>query len=250
VKRRTLVLTIVAGLLVFLGVLVLYLPASWFASMLPPQLRCAELGGSLWQGECLGLDLQGTKLGDATWNLAPGSALQGRASGDIDVRGKALNARADLDVKLDGSGELRNVTASFPLDPAFIAQFPRDQRGRIVADLKHVVLARGSALTQLQGTIELHDLRQVGANPLTLGSYRLTFDGATPPNGSPTGQLRDLGGPFAVEGTVSLTPPNGYLVQGFITGRSADAERLVREITLGAPPDASGRSAFSFEGSY
>ena len=31
---------------------------------------------------------------------------------------------------------------------------------------------------------------------------------------------------------------------------SADAERLVREITLGAPPDASGRSAFSFEGSY
>jgi general secretion pathway protein N len=250
VKRRTLVLTIIAGLLVFLGVLVLYLPASWFASMLPPPLRCGELGGSLWQGECLGLDFQGARLGDATWNLAPGSALSGRVTGDIDVRGEALNARADLDVKLDGSGELRNVTAAFPLDPAFIAQFPRDQRGRIVADLKHVVLAKGPALTQLQGTIELHDLRQVGANPLTLGSYRLTFDGTTPANGTPTGQLRDLGGPFAVEGTVTLTPPNGYLVQGFITGRSAEAERLVREITLGAPPDASGRSAFSFEGSY
>ena len=55
---------------------------------------------------------------------------------------------------------------------------------------------------------------------------------------------------FAVEATLTLTPPNNYLVQGFITGRSADAERLVREITLGAPPDASGRSAFSFEGSY
>ena len=56
--------------------------------------------------------------------------------------------------------------------------------------------------------------------------------------------------PFAVEATLTLTPPNGYLVQGFITGRSAEAERLVREITLGAPPDASGSSAFSFEGSY
>jgi len=251
VKRRTtLVLTIFAGLLVFLGVLVLYLPASWFASMLPPQLRCTELGGSLWQGECLGLDFQGARLGDATWNLAPGSALSGRVTGDIDVRGNVLSARADLDMKFNGSGELRNVTASFPLDPAFVRQFPRDQRGSIVADLQRVVLADGPALAQLQGTIELRDLRQVGANPLTLGSYQLTFDGTTPASGTPTGQLRDLGGPFAVEGTVTLTPPNAYLVQGFITGRSADAERLVREITLGAPPDASGRSVFSFEGTY
>ena len=103
-----------------------------------------------------------------------------------------------------------------------------------------MVIADGPALAQLQGTIELHELRQVGANPLALGSYRLTFDGAQPANGEPTGQLRDLGGPFAVEGTVTLTPPNTYLVQGFITGRSAEAERLVREITLGAQPDAFG----------
>ena len=65
-----------------------------------------------------------------------------------------------------------------------------------------------------------------------------------------TGQLRDLGGPYRVEGTVKLVPPNGYLVQGYITGRTADAERIVREITLGAVPDASGRSTFSFEGSW
>ena len=248
--RTTLVLTSIAGLLVFLGVLVLYLPASWFGSMLPPQMRCAELGGSLWQGECLGLEVQGAKLGDATWNLAPGSAIAGRLAGNIDVRGNASNARADLDLKFNGTGELRKVAANFPLDPAFVAQFPRDLRGRIVVNLDRALLADGPALAQLSGTIELHELRQVGANPLALGSYRVTFDGATPANGAPVGQLRDLGGPFAIEGTVTLTPPNSYLVQGLITGRSADAERLVREITLGAPPDASGRSAFSFEGSY
>ncbi len=249
-KRRTLVLMTIAGLLVFVGVLVLYLPASWLAPMLPPQLRCAELGGSLWQGECLGAEFQGAKLGDATWNLAPGSAIAGRLAGDVEVRGGALIAHADLDLKLNGSGELRNVTARFPLDPAFVAQFPRDQRGTIVIDLKRVVLADGRALSQLQGTIELHEFRQVGSNPLALGSYRLTFDGTTQSNGTTVGQVRDLGGPFAVEATLTLTPPNNYLVQGFMTGRSASAERLVREITLGAPPDASGRSAFSFEGSY
>ena len=245
-----LVLTGIAGLLVFLGVLVFYLPAGWFASQLPPQVRCAELGGSVWQGECLGLDIQGAKLGDATWNLDTLSGLTGRLSGDAEVRGSALNARADLDVRRDGSGELRNLTARFPLDPAFFAQFPRNQRGNIVADLERVVLASGASLVDIQGTIELHDFRQVGTNPLTLGSYRLTFDGAAQANGTSVGQVRDLGGPFAVEATLTVTPPNNYLVQGFITGRSADAERLVREITLGAAPDASGRSAFSFEGSY
>jgi hypothetical protein len=49
---------------------------------------------------------------------------------------------------------------------------------------------------------------------------------------------------------VTLSAPSNYVVQGFITGRTANAERLVREITLGAPPDASGRSEFSFEGSF
>jgi hypothetical protein len=250
VKRRTLVLTIIAGLVVFLGVLVLYLPASWFAAALPAQVKCAELGGSIWRGECIGLAFQGNKLGDATWNFAPGKAFTRRLDGDVDVRGTAMTARADLDVGFNGAGELRNVTARFPLDPAFISQLPRNQRGQIAADLKSVVLAQGPSVASLQGTLELRDFRQVGARPLELGSYQVTFDGAAQPNGTVVGQLRDLGGPFAVNGTVTLSAPNSYLVQGFITGRTAEAERLVSEITLGSPPDASGRSAFSFEGSY
>jgi hypothetical protein len=249
-KRGTLVLMCLAGLLVFLGVLVFYLPASWFSGMLPPTVRCSELGGSLWNGECLGLEVQGSKFGDATWNMASGKAFTGRASGDVTLRGAALNARADLDIGLKGGGELRNASARFPLDPAFIKQFPRDQRGNIVAEFERVVLADGPSIQSLKGKLALRDFRQVGAHPLELGSYELTFDGTPASNGSVVGQLRDTGGPFIVKGIVTLTAPTNYLVEGFITGRTADAERLVREITLGAPPDAGGRSAFSFEGSF
>src|SRR5262249_37168348 len=111
-RRSSLVLTVIAGLGVFLVVLAFYMPASWFASLLPPQIRCQDLGGSIWQGECLGLALQGSKIGDATWNLAPLRALTGRLAGDIDVRGAALNARADVDTTFAGVGELRNVDLS------------------------------------------------------------------------------------------------------------------------------------------
>jgi hypothetical protein len=136
------------------------------------------------------------------------------------------------------------------MDPALLPQLPRDQRGRLAANLKRLEIVAGPAVRSLEGTLELHDLRQVGARPLELGSYQVTFDGKPQADGNIEGQLRDLGGPFIVAGTVTLAPPNSYLVQGFITGRTADAERLVREITLGAPPDASGRSAISFEGTY
>ncbi len=234
----------------FLAVLALYLPASWFASLLPPQVRCASLGGSVWHGECLGLTFEGGKLGDATWNLSPLRAITGRLSGDVDLRGGAITARSNLDLGFDGSGELTGVDAQFPIDPAVAPQFPRDQRGFVVARLARLVLAAGAAPKSLEGNVELRDFRQVSPRPLELGSYRLTFDGKQQPDGLSVGKLNDIGGPFGVDGSVTFTPPNNYVIRGFISGRTPQAQDIVREITLGAAPDASGRSEFTFENSF
>jgi hypothetical protein len=248
-KRGALLLTVIAGLAVFLVVLALYLPAAWFASALPPQARCADLGGSVWHGECLGLAVNNSKIGDATWNFAPGGALGGKLRGDVNIHGPALTAQADIETTFRGVGELRNVVVRFALDPALSPQLPADKRGNLSADLKQVVIGEAGAIRRIEGALELLDLRQIGARPLELGSYRLTFDGATQPDGSVAGKLRDIGGPFAVEATATLTPPNTVVVVGYITGRTAQAESLVREITAGAP-DASGRSEFRFENSF
>lgn len=247
--RGRLALTFVAGLAVFLGVVFFYLPASWFRSYLPPQAGCAAIGGSVWAGECLGLTVGGAKLGDGTWNLSATSALRGRLVGDADVRGALAHARADLDVSVRGAGELRNVQAQFPLDPAFAPQFPADRRGQVAVDLKRAVFA-DRALKQLEGTIELRDFREITPRLMEFGSYRATFDGLAQPDGRILGNVTDLGGPFRIEGTLVLTPPNGYSFQGYITGRTADAERLVREAIPYARPDASGRSELSLEGTY
>jgi hypothetical protein len=247
--RGRLALTIIAGLAVFLLVLFFYLPASWFRSYLPPQASCTNIGGSLWAGECIGLTVQGAKLGDATWNLAALSALRGRLVGDADMRGALAQAHANLDVSFAGAGELRDLEARFPLDPALLPQFPADQRGMISVDLERAVVAKHS-VQQLEGTVELHDFRQVTPQPIEFGSYRVTFDGKPQPDGRVLGQVSDIGGPFRVEGTLTLTPPNKYEFQGFITGRTADAERFIRQEIPYARPDASGRTPFPIEGTY
>jgi hypothetical protein len=188
-------------------------------------------------------------LGTASWDIAAGAAGTGKLRGTMNINGPVLTARADFDTNYRGEGELRRVSARFDLDPSVLPQLPPEYRGRLSAGLARVVLGPQQQPQLLEGSIELRDLRQTGANPLELGSYQVQFDGKAG-DGRIVGQLRDLGGPFAVQGTVTLAPPRGYVVQGYITGRTADAERLVREITLGAVPDASGRSAFSFEGTY
>jgi hypothetical protein len=251
-RRRSLGLTFAAGAAVFLVILVLYLPAAWLAGALPADVRCGELGGSVWHGECLGLKYADVALGDATWNLGIGSAITGRLVGAFDVRGSAFNARAEVDASFRGSGVLRNIHANLNLDPGLIAQLPPDKRGTVTVNLGRLEVVDG-APRAIEGTIEVRDFRQVGARPFELGSYQAAFDGnsSSGPEGPLVGKLRDLGGPFAIEGTITLTPPRNYVVQGFITGRTADSERLVRrEIALGAMPDAAGRSEFSFEGSY
>jgi hypothetical protein len=248
-RRRSLALTIAAGVAVFLVILVLYLPAAWLSGALPAGVNCRQLGGSVWNGECLGLDYAGLALGDATWNLGAGRAITGRLVGDVAIRGGALNVRADVDSSFSGNGEFNNVRGNINLDPRLLPQLPQDKSGSISVDLARLALNDG-APTAIAGSVELRNLRQLGARPLELGSYRVTFDGNSAGEGPLVGKLRDLGGPFGVEGTVTLSPGRAYLVQGFIQGRTADAERLVREITLGARPDASGRSAFSFEGSW
>ena len=70
-----------------------------------------------------------------------------------------------------------------------------------------------TALGLLEGTLELHDFRQVGATPLELGSYQVSFDGSpTPQTEAWTACYRkDLSDGMAgktVDQYVALHPPS------------------------------------------
>jgi hypothetical protein len=250
-RRGTLVLTLLAGILVFLAVLVRYLPASWFSGYLPAQVHCDELGGSVWNGECLGLVADGQKLGDATWNIELLGVFKGRLIGDVALSGTPIVARTDFDSSFGGDGELRNLTAQLPLDPALIARMDRDKLGNLALDLKRVAFAGGRQLRALQGVVEVRDFRVTGAKPLELGSYRVTFPGEVAADGSIKGAIEDLGGPYRVLGTLTVTPQrSAYEISGRIAGRSPQAELNVRDITFGAPLDGEGMRTFGTDGTW
>ena len=160
-------LTVIAGLAVFLVVLVLYLPASWFASLLPAQVRCAR---TRWLA--LARRMPGTRRSRARSSaMPPGIWRRQRARGPAGGRRRRAWRRAQCARRPRYSSSTASANCAmsrraFRSTPPSSPQFPRDQRGNIVADLKRVVLGAGScAARNCEGTVELHDLRQVGAQP-------------------------------------------------------------------------------------
>jgi len=241
--RRGVLITVLA-VVAFAVIVVARLPASWVVPAPPSAVSCATVDGSIWSGTCGGLIAQGSALGDLVWDIHALRLLTGKLSAHIVLTRPTGSVRGDFDVGINKSLTARNVLADLPLDQDVMSLLPvnlRTVHGTAHADITFAHIVK-NIVTQLQGHIELHDLEDHGHDVLPLGNYSLTFPGGS---GDPTGQLQDMGGPLAVQGTVRLTQDMpGFELQGYITPRADAAPALLNQLQYLGSPDAQGRRQF------
>jgi Type II secretion system (T2SS), protein N len=233
----------VLAVVAFAAIVVARLPASWVVPAPPSVVSCAAIDGSIWNGTCSGLVVQGSTVGDLVWDVHALRLLTGKLSANVVLTRPTGSVRGDFDVGLDKSVTVRNVQAELPLDRDLMSLLPGNMRtihGNARADITLAHVAK-NIVTQLQGRIELHDLEDRDRDVVPLGSYSLTFPGGS---GDPTGQLQDLGGPLSVQGTVRLMQDMpGIDLESYITPRPDAAPALVNQLQF-LPPDAQGRRQF------
>lgn len=250
--RRAILITVLA-VIAFAAILIARLPASWIVPTAPSRIACGATEGTLWNGICTGLIVQGMPVGDVTWQLHPLPLLAGKLAAHVELtRTGTGTARTDLESGFSGKDvTLRNLHADFTMDPALMRQVHLDLHGSAHVDMQMARVQNGS-IAALQGHIEARDLSQTGGTPGTLGSYSLTFPGTS--SGPPKGELRDLGGPLSVEGQVTVMPQPGgladFLVQGLVAARPTAPPSLANELKMLGTPDAQGRRPFSLENSF
>ena len=232
--------------LAFAVILIARMPAAWLFPSRGPWGSCASVEGSLWSGVCGGLRVQGTPVGDVNWQLHPLRLLTGRLAARIAIARGTSTLTAQVELGFGGSVTLRDVLADLALDPAIVPGLPSELHGRAHVDLALAQIEHG-VIRRLEGRIEARDLEDRSGMPTALGSYVLTFPGG---GGQPTGKLRDLDGPLAVEGTLRLTPQPGYELEGLIAPRSGAAPEIVNSIRFLGAPDAAGRRSFSVVGTF
>jgi hypothetical protein len=232
----------------FIGVLVSRLPARWALSLAPSTVSCNAVDGSIWSGSCTGMSVEGQPIGDVLWTLHPLALLRGRISAHLVLTNGPAAARGDVETRGSSNVTLRNLVADLPLDPAVVPVVPPTLRGSVHLNLARVVFAN-TAVTQLQGRVELHDVVDHTRGTTPLGSFSLTF----PPGegkGIQPAQLRDLDdGPLSVQGTVQLTLQPGfrgrYVVEGLVAARPTAPADLKEDLMQLGSPDAHGMRPFS-----
>jgi general secretion pathway protein N len=236
------------GAVVFVAVVIARMPADWIIPANGAAGSCASIEGSLWSGSCAGLVIRGISVGDVSWTLRPWRLFAGELAAHVNVRRATATASADVELGIGGSVTAHNVVADAPLDSGVIPGIPQSLHGRAHVELALAQVRRG-IITQLEGRIEARDLEDRSNADTPLGSYLVTFPGGGN-GGEPTGKLRDLDGPLALEGTLRLTPQPGFELEGLIAPRRGAAPELVNNIRFLGSPDAAGRRPFSMSGTF
>jgi hypothetical protein len=224
-------------------------PLAWTTRWLPASVACLRPAGTLWSGRCGSLTIEGLPLGDTAWKVRLLPLLRGTLAAAITSRQAADHLSGDIEVRPDGRRILRDVDASLTLGTGLLARNPMGLSGQLQARFVRVEL-HARRVQDLAGTATV---RQLAQGATALGDYEIRFpEIAAAGNGTEAlkGELRDVGGPLGVTGTITLTDDPGYVVEGFVAPRADASPQLARQIAFLGTPDAQGRRPFSIAGSY
>lgn len=211
------------GLIAFLAVLLVRLPARWLLPLLPPTVQCKAASGTVWRGSCEGLSLSDGKsaplvLQQSRWTLHPLALLRARVSADIAVQSDWGQASAQV---VTGTGShlvVNGLAATGTIDRRLLPVLPAGWRGSFEA--RDVALElRAQRLLMLRGTATVHGLQD--AQGKQYGDYQLQM---APEDGAAgSGDLRSLGGPVNVAAKVRVAQDLNWIVDGTVNGRPLSA---------------------------
>jgi general secretion pathway protein N len=243
--NRTLVA--LAAVLFALTVL-LRAPASWLTGTLPRSVECLQPAGSMWRGGCAQLRVAGATLSDVRWQLHPWALLVGHLELAVQSADVRAPATATLALGLGGHHSVRDLRADLPIDTGFLPLFPAGWSGRLQLALARLEFSAGH-LAAIQGTVTARSLAQIRP-AMPFGSYELRFADPARTDGAIRGELRDVGGPLAVAGTLVIRNGNEYVLSGSTAARADANAELAKAVEFLGPPDAQGRREYSLAGSF
>src|SRR5438309_644566 len=91
------------GVLVFAGIVIARLPASWVLPDPKSGVTCSDADGTIWNGTCTGLTVQQQPVGDLSWEVHASRLLAGKLNADIVITRPTGSAQGNVEVGLDKS---------------------------------------------------------------------------------------------------------------------------------------------------
>jgi hypothetical protein len=210
------------GLVAFLAVMLVRLPARWLLPLLPATVQCKAASGTAWHGTCEGLSLSDGKsapfvVQQARWTVHPLALLRARLAADVAVQGDWGQASATI----MGAGShltVNTLIANGTIDRRLLPVLPAGWRGSFEARDVAFEL-QNKRLLQLRGLATVRGLQD--GQGKAYGDYQLQL---APEDGvAGVGDLRSLAGPVTVAAKVRVAQDMNWTIDGTVNGSPLSA---------------------------
>ena len=149
---------------------------------------------------------------------------------------------------MGGRVAVRDLRADLQIDSGYLPLFPSGWSGRLQLALASMEFKHGR-LAAIRGLVTARSLAQIRP-AMPFGSFELRFPDAARSDGVIAGELRDLGGPLAVSGTLIIRNGSDYVLSGRAAARADANPELAKAVEFLGPSDAQGQRQYSLAGSF
>ncbi len=166
---------IIAGLIVFLAVLVTTFPARVaYNQFAPPDLSLTGISGSIWNGAAAEGLAAGAYVRNITWKIKPASILTGQIAYRVSAEPAAGQVDTDVAVSMDGSLTLSDLRGSVPLDLVHEAFQQAGIGGELTLEFARLVM-RGGLPVDVEGRVTVTNFYVPNLSSARLGDYQAEF---------------------------------------------------------------------------
>lgn len=236
---------VIAGLLVFLVVLLVTFPARvayrWFS---PPDLQLSGISGSIWSGTATEGLAGGAYIRDISWRLQPMALFTGKLAFTTSSKPASGTMVTDVAVGLGGILSLANLSGSVPLDLVHPALQQNGINGDLSLRFDKLVIENGLPVAA-DGEVTVANLYAPDLSAGILGDFRAIFQ--TTDRGI-SGSIDDVSGVLDVSGVITISTDRNYSLIGEVAARPAAPPSIEQQLRFLGSADERGLRPFRFEG--
>lgn len=238
----------VFGIVAYALFLVFTLPAHLALSRLQKQgVMAAGVSGSIWQGQAAALQINRLTFGHTDWDVRMWRLFIGKLSVDIRAKRDEGTIQGNVNIGFGKVVEINQLNGSLPISALGGLGLPGGWQGTVQLNLASLQLENNWPVSA-RGTVSATNLMGPANQPMSIGDFRVEFNGMT--KEGLVGSLSSGGnGPFDANGTLRLQPNRSYLIDAQVAMRPGAPPQIANALQYLGAPDAQGKRTLSMAGS-
>jgi hypothetical protein len=208
--RRSYGWLVAAALLAAAGFVLYALPASIALRFLPHDVQATDPSGTLWHGSFAAVSLRGHAIGAVEWNIHPLPLLGGKLSAQL----RWIKGGFAVNGVLEARGThvfVHDVSGGGAIEDLADLGVTRGWSGTAQVTLAELRI-EDQKIASANGAVTLIALKSPKFGDADIGGYELALaPESVQPDGTAIAQVRDLGGPLQLSGSLNIVPAQSLL---------------------------------------